>query len=70
MSLGLYLCSLLPVRQEVQDKNKREKYNAQDVLKEFLLLSTLWLKKKKNLLQKDNTVLLPDKIVNNKVLSS
>lgn len=68
MSLGLYLCSLLPVRQEVQDKNKREKYNAQDVLKEFLLLSTLWLKK--NLLQKDNTVLLPDKIVNNKVLSS
>lgn len=68
MSLGLYLCSLLPVRQEVQDKNKREKYNAQDVLKEFLLLSTLWLKK--NLLQKDNTVLLPDKIANNKVLSS
>lgn len=68
MSPGLYLCSLLPVRQEVQDKNKREKYNAQDVLKEFLLLSTLWLKK--NLLQKDNTVLLPDKIVNNKVLSS
>lgn len=68
MSPGLYLCSLLPVRQEVQDKNKREKYNAQDVLKEFLLLSTLWLKK--NLLQKDNTVLLPDKIANNKVLSS
>lgn len=67
MSLGLYLCSLLPVRQEVQDKNKREKYNAQDALKEFLLLSTLWLKK--NLLQKDNTVHLPDKIVNNKVLS-
>lgn len=46
MSLGLYLCSLLPVRQEVQDKNKREKYNAQDVLKEFLLLSTLIEKKK------------------------
>lgn len=68
MSPGLYLCSLLPVRQEVQDKNKREKYNAQDVLKEFLLLSTPWLKK--NLLQKDNTVLLPDKIANNKVLSS
>lgn len=46
MSLGLYLCSLLPVRQEVQDKNKREKYNAQDALKEFLLLSTLIEKKK------------------------
>lgn len=52
MSLGLYLCSLLPVRQEVQDKNKREKYNAQDVLKEFLLLSTLWLKKKKKSITK------------------